>query len=174
MSKDMRNFSDILVWEKPFAYALISGNKDHEDLHGTVLFYDVPGGVLIRAEVFGLPVGENLWGSRILAFHIHEGENCTGNSQDPFANTGAHYNPTNSLHPEHAGDLPPLFGNKGYAWSAFVTNRFDTKDILGKTIIVHDHPDDFTSQPSGNAGEKIACGKINKCSVDYSDGFLYL
>lgn len=171
MSNDFISYSEVLVSGKPSACAHIHGNEDHQDLRGTVLFYDVPGGVLIQAELFGLPVGENPWGSRILAFHIHEGESCTGNAEDSFANTGAHYNPTNSLHPEHAGDLPPLFGNNGYAWSAFVTNRFDVEDILGRTIIVHDHPDDFSSQPSGNAGEKIACGKITKCSVDYSDRF---
>lgn len=39
-------------------------------------------------------------------------------------------------------------------------NKFKIKDILGKTIIIHDKPDDFVSQPSGNSGTKIACGVI--------------
>ena len=39
-------------------------------------------------------------------------------------------------------------------------NKFKIRDILGKVIIIHDMPDDFTSQPSGNSGKKIACGKI--------------
>lgn len=41
-------------------------------------------------------------------------------------------------------------------------NKFKIKDILGKVIIIHDSPDDFTTQPSGNSGTKIACGKIKK------------
>ena len=42
----------------------------------------------------------------------------------------------------------------------FLTNRFRVEEILGKTVIIHDSPDDFTSQPAGNAGKKIACGMI--------------
>ena len=41
-------------------------------------------------------------------------------------------------------------------------NKFKIKDILGKVVIIHDSPDDFTTQPSGNSGTKIACGKIEK------------
>ena len=44
----------------------------------------------------------------------------------------------------------------------FLTDRFKLKDVIGKAIIIHSMPDDFTSQPSGNSGEKIACGIINK------------
>ena len=39
-------------------------------------------------------------------------------------------------------------------------NKFKIKDIIGKVVIIHDSPDDFTTQPSGNSGKKIACGKI--------------
>lgn len=83
-----------------------------------------------------------------------------GNQNDPFPLTGSHYNPDNCPHPYHAGDLPPLFGNRGIAWSAFLTNRFQVRDVLGKTVIIHASPDDFTSQPAGNSGKKIACGVI--------------
>lgn len=62
--------------------------------------------------------------------------------------------------PYHAGDLPPLFGNQGYAFSAFVTDRFAVREIVEKTIIIHSKPDDFKTQPSGDSGEKMACGKI--------------
>ena len=41
-------------------------------------------------------------------------------------------------------------------------NKFKIKDIVGKVIIIHDSPDDFTTQPSGNSGMKIACGKIEE------------
>jgi Cu-Zn family superoxide dismutase len=43
---------------------------------------------------------------------------------------------------------------------SFLTNRFTLDEIIGRVIIIHDKPDDFTSQPSGNSGNKIACGKI--------------
>ena len=41
-------------------------------------------------------------------------------------------------------------------------NKFKIQDIIGKVVIIHDMPDDFNSQPSGNSGTKIACGKIEK------------
>lgn len=67
---------------------------------------------------------------------------------------------SNVSHPSHAGDLPPLLGNNGYAWSAFLTKRFTIEEILGKSVVIHAMRDDFTSQPSGNSGEKIGCGVI--------------
>ena len=63
-------------------------------------------------------------------------------------------------HPFHAGDFPPLLENNGYAYSKFLTNKFKISEIIGKVIIIHDLPDDFTTQPSGNSGTKIACGVI--------------
>lgn len=80
----------------------------------------------------------------------------------PFDKTGDHYNPTNEQHPQHAGDLIPLMGNQGYAWLAFYDKRLMIKDIIGRSIIIHKMPDDFMSQPSGNAGEKIGCGVIRQ------------
>ncbi|MBP3600475.1 MAG: superoxide dismutase family protein [Clostridia bacterium] len=56
--------------------------------------------------------------------------------------------------------MPPLFEVNGRAFSVFLTDRFSVPQILGKTVIIHALPDDFTTQPSGNAGEKIACGII--------------
>ena len=79
---------------------------------------------------------------------------------DTFADVGKHYNPQNCPHPAHAGDMPPFFSNNGYAVQMFLTDRFTVEEIIGKTIIVHSGPDDFTSQPAGNAGMKIACGEI--------------
>ena len=81
---------------------------------------------------------------------------------DPFAGAMSHYNPKGCEHPYHAGDLPPLFGNGGSALSLFLTNRFSVREITGKTVIIHDRPDDFTTQPSGNSGTKIACGVIER------------
>ena len=58
--------------------------------------------------------------------------------------------------------MPPLIANNGYAIQAFLTDRFTVREILGKTVIIHDSADDFTSQPAGNAGARIACGVIRK------------
>ena len=66
------------------------------------------------------------------------------------------------MHPFHSGDLPSLLENNGYAYMTVLTNRFKIADIIGKVVIIHDSPDDFTSQPSGNSGMKIACGIIRK------------
>ena len=81
-------------------------------------------------------------------------------SDAPFPLSGAHYNPGECEHPHHAGDLPPLFGCNGYAMSVFLTDRFLVDDVIGKTLIIHDRPDDFKTQPAGDAGEKMACGVI--------------
>ena len=62
----------------------------------------------------------------------------------------------------HAGDMPPLFGTDRFAFSAFLTDRFSAEEGIGKTVIIHDSPDDFTTQPSGNSGVKIACGVIRR------------
>ena len=88
------------------------------------------------------------------------GNSCTGNSNDEFANAKTHYNPTNCPHPFHVGDLPPLIENNGYSYMRVFINKFKVKGIIGKVIIIHDMPDDFKTQPSGNSGKKIACGII--------------
>ena len=74
--------------------------------------------------------------------------------------TYLHYNPGNKSHPQHAGDLPPLLSDAGEAWMSVYTSRFFPEDVIGKTVVIHDRPDDFHTQPSGDSGEKIACGKI--------------
>ena len=74
----------------------------------------------------------------------------------------SHYDPDGCEHPCHAGDLPPLFGNDGYALSLFLTNRFSVEEVTGRVVIIHSHPDDLTTGPSGNSGEKIACGVIRR------------
>lgn len=149
-----------LLSKQPTARAKITGSVYYPNISGWAIFYQVRGGVLLVVEVNGLPTGGKLCPSSVFGFHIHEGSQCTGTAADPFANTGSHYNPNHCPHPEHAGDLPPLFGNQGYAYMALFTSRFSVEEIIGRTIIIHDSPDDFKTQPSGNAGEKIACGQI--------------
>lgn len=79
-----------------------------------------------------------------------------------FPNTGNHYDPGNVPHPEHAGDLPPLLSNNGYSWMSFYTSRVNVEDIIGKSLVIHSMRDDFTTQPSGNSGDKIGCGVIER------------
>ncbi len=144
------------------AMAVVNGSADYPDINGTVTFVQKKNGVLVTASISDLPQGSaESCSSRIFGFHIHEGNSCTGNAQDPFANAKTHYNPYGCAHPFHAGDLPPLFENDGYAYLSVLTNRFSISEIIGRTVIIHDMPDDFTSQPSGNSGTKIACGVIS-------------
>ena len=142
------------------AVAFIKGSEQYQNIYGKVLFYSVRRGVIVCAQITGLPKSDNLCENYVFAFHIHDGINCSGNLNKPFANAGTHYNPNDCPHPHHAGDLPPLFGVNGSAFSAFLTDRFSVPEIIGKTVIIHALPDDFTSQPAGNSGEKIACGVI--------------
>ena len=151
-----------LLRRLPNAVAVIDGNAQNRAVHGTVKFYQgAESGVFVVANIYGLPASSEVCKSHIFAFHIHGGSDCGGNEEDPFANAGTHYNPGNCSHPYHAGDMPPLFGVDGRAFLAFLTDRFNVNEILGKTVVIHDRPDDFTTQPSGNAGNKIACGVIS-------------
>lgn len=149
-----------LLRQKPQAMAQIKGSSSYPDINGEVYFYQTKFGVIAAAIVSGLPKGTNRCHKPVLGFHIHEGSSCSGNSSDPFSDTMTHYNPEKCPHPYHAGDMPPLFCSNGFAFSAFLTDRFSVKEIVGKTVIIHSAPDDFTTQPSGNSGTKIACGEI--------------
>ena len=144
----------------PAAWAVLQGSPAYPNLQGTTRFYEHRHGVLVVTEVIGLPTSDNRCAQPIFALHLHDGGSCTGNDRDPFANVGMHYNPYGCPHPYHAGDMPPLFGVNGYAYGAFVTDHFTIRDIVGRSVVLHSSPDDFTTQPSGNAGEKIACGEI--------------
>ena len=147
---------------RPDAHAILRGSEEYPELCGMVRFYQTEQGVLTLAEVHGLPQGSGPCGGRVFGFHIHEGDACTGNAADPFADTGGHENPGDCDHPHHAGDLPPLMVQRGHAHLAVRTDRFRVRDILGRTVVIHDNPDDFHTQPAGNAGTKIACGIIGK------------
>ena len=144
----------------PCAAARIMGSDDYPDIIGETKFYQMSSGVLVATEVIGLPASCDICMNPVFGFHIHGGSGCTGNDEDPFADAFSHYNPNACEHPFHSGDLPPLFGNNGYALSVFLTNRFSLDEIIGRTIIIHLNPDDFTSQPAGHSGTKIACGNI--------------
>ena len=139
----------------PSAVACVSGGRVDPKIKGIIRFDQNCGGVLVTAEVTGLPR------DGFYAFHIHEGSSCSG---EMFLESGTHYNPDGVMHPNHAGDLPPLLSYKGKAKMSVLTGRFRVDEILGKTVIIHSDPDDFKTQPSGDPGEKIACGIICKAS----------
>lgn len=152
-------FTDLLIKDNPNAIAWIVGNAAEPQLNGSVKFYETPyKGILVEAEIFGLPNIREVGSSNFYAMHIHEYGDCT----IPFDKTGMHYNPTNMEHPNHAGDMLPLLGNQGYAFLAFYDKRFSIDEIIGKSVIIHSRADDFTTQPSGNSGDKIGCGVIRR------------
>ncbi len=145
---------------RPHAMASIYGSPDYPEIQGQARFWQTTHGVMCEVELIGLPTTQNPCESPILAMHIHNGESCSGTPADPFSNAGTHYNPNSCPHPYHAGDLPPIFVSAGYGFLSFLTDRFTAEEIIGKIIIIHSSPDDFTTQPAGNSGIKIACGEI--------------
>lgn len=105
------------------------------------------------------------------AFHIHENGDCS----DPAGESaGPHFNPAGQPHgnrdagPHHAGDLPNLVADtQGQADVNLLLADLELgsngpRDVLGRAIIVHETADDYTSQPGGNAGARIACGVIGR------------
>ena len=147
---------------RPQAAASIAGSESYPDISGTVRFYQTRQGVIVYAEISGLPHSDLPCHERIFGFHLHKGTDCGGNMDDPFADAMSHYDPNGCEHPYHAGDLPPLFGNDGLALCLCLTDRFSVDEVIGRTVIIHDHPDDLTTQPSGSSGTKIACGVIRR------------
>lgn len=144
----------------PDASAIVNGNRSHPELYGVVQFYQMPFGVFVIAQFHGLPITSGVNPNPFLGFHIHENDDCSQNVEDDFNMTGSHYNPDNSLHPNHRGDLPPILNCNGYAWQSFLTNSFVVSEIIGRSVVVHNSFDDFVTQPSGNSGAKIGCGVI--------------
>ena len=130
------------------AKAHIKGGKNCPNIDGTVTFKETKKGVLVTAKINGLPQSKTNCTGRFFGLHIHDGTSCTGNATDEFANAKSHLNPTKCPHPFHIGDLPPLIENNGQAYMSVLINRFKIKDIMGKVVIIHDMPDDFTTQPS--------------------------
>ena len=154
-------YSNLLCGRRPFASAALRGSSEYPEIKGTVDFFSTPAGVVVSAEVWGLPYNpEDRCASQIYGFHIHNAGRCTGSAEEPFADAGSHFDKSGCPHPAHSGDMPPLFGNKGYAWSAFLTDRLSPEDVMGRSVIVHSDADDFRTDPSGNFGRRIACGII--------------
>lgn len=138
------------------AIAIIKGDQAHSRLSGSVEFTQLDDSVKLNVKLRGLPK------SQFLGFHIHAGSECTGSEEDPFKNVRSHYNPSRRSHPDHAGDLPSLYSSTGEIDVSFETDRFKLEDVVGRAVIIHSQRDDFKSQPSGDAGSKIACGVIKE------------
>ena len=128
---------------------------------GTVTFAQRMGKVHVTADVRGLAPG------REHGFHMHERGDC---SSGDGMSTGGHWNPDNAPHgpqggPHHAGDMPSLVADaSGNAKATFmldgVTVAAGPKSVVGRGLIVHKDPDDYKTQPTGNAGARIACAVI--------------
>lgn len=128
------------------AKAHIKGSKKYPKIDGTVTFKETKNGVIVTAKINNLPQSKDKCKGRFFGFHIHEGTSCTGNLEDEFSDAKSHLNPNSCPHPFHIGDLPPLIENNGFAYMSVLINKFKIKDILGRVIIIHDMPDDFTTR----------------------------
>lgn len=133
---------------------------------GVASFTQTQGGLLIRLSVRNMPVGEH-------AFHIH----AIGKCEPPdFASAGGHFNPTSAHHgmmsgPGHAGDMPNLHIPSDGSLEVEILNTAVTLDKDkpnsvfhpgGTAVVIHASKDDYTSDPAGNAGARIACGVIGE------------
>lgn len=128
---------------------------------GTIDFKEVEGGVEVIANVEGLKAGDH-------AYHVHEKGDC---SAPDAASAGGHFNPNGHKHgspdaeEHHEGDFGNLTAGKdGKATKTFVMKGITLADgptsIVGKGFIIHEKADDFKTQPTGNAGGRVACGVI--------------
>ncbi|URZ01072.1 superoxide dismutase family protein [Clostridium felsineum] len=147
------------------AQANIVGGAIAPNIRGVVIFTAVANGTEVSVVLNGLPPYRPAMGGRPQVgphgFHIHGIRDCTkGTALKPFPNTGEHWNPTNQPHGNHAGDFPVIFSNNGYARMTFFTNKFRVPQIIGKSVVIHESPDDYRTQPAGASGRKIACGVI--------------
>lgn len=136
-------------------------DRDGETV-GDVVLRQMPNGTLLEVRLDGLQSG-------VHGFHVHE----TGACEPPFDSAGGHYNPEDAEHGfateggPHAGDLPnvhvPDSGRiEVEMFTSFLTLDDRLFDADGAAIIVHEGVDDYISQPSGAAGDRIACGVIEQ------------
>lgn len=131
--------------------------------NGTATLTALPKGVLGQMEVTGLP--PNSW----VAVHFHETGTCDHTTGHESA--GGHFNPAGGAHGYlaeggfHAGDMPNQYVGADGTLRAEILNNAVTLDaaetsVHGRALMVHGGKDDYTSQPSGNAGDRQACGVI--------------
>ncbi|MTH15564.1 superoxide dismutase family protein [Flavobacterium sp. LC2016-01] len=139
--------------------------KSNSTVSGTATFTEKNGKVTFVAKVSGLQPG-------VHAIHIHEKSDC---SAADGSSAGGHWNPTFKKHGKwgsaeyHKGDIGNFTADaKGNGTITLTTDEWcvgcgdANKDVLGKGLIVHQGTDDFTTQPTGNAGGRVACAGIIK------------
>lgn len=140
--------------------------KGGSKVQGTVTFEQMDDEVKMKADFSGLKEGEH-------AIHIHENADC---SSEDGKSAGGHWNPTDMPHGKwgaeegyHTGDIGNMTADAdGNATMEFTTDEWcigcddGKKNIIGHGVIVHDGADDFTSQPSGDAGSRVSCGEITE------------
>lgn len=137
--------------------------KSNSTVSGFATFKEKNGKVKFEAYISGLTPG-------VHAIHIHEKSDC---SSVDAASAGGHWNPTFKKHGKwgegecHKGDIGNFTADQnGKGYILLETDEWcigcgdPTKDILGKGLIVHQNADDFTTQPTGNAGGRMACSAI--------------
>jgi len=134
---------------------------------GTVTFTEVEDGVRVDAAITGLTPGKH-------GFHVHESGDC---SAPDAGSAGAHFNPTNKQHggadslERHVGDMGNIEADaSGEAKLNYLDHRMslgnDRRSIIGRAVIVHAKPDDLKTQPSGDSGDRVACGVIGRAKSD--------
>lgn len=143
------------------ATATMAGTAKYKKVSGTVEFKEVDGGIEVTANLEGLAKGDH-------GFHIHEKGDC---SAPDAMSAGGHFNPSNHKHgapdaeEHHEGDLGNITAGKDGKGTVTITIKDVTladgdKSIVGKGFIVHAKKDDMKTQPTGNAGDRVACGTI--------------
>jgi Cu-Zn family superoxide dismutase len=130
------------------------------NVHGVVTFTKVEGGVRVVADIEGLTPGEH-------GFHVHEFGDCSAASA---ASAGGHFNPHGMPHADpatahrHDGDLGNIVADDSGKAHYDVVNKLialnGADSVVGRAVIVHEKADDLKSQPTGNAGARVACGVI--------------
>lgn len=131
-------------------------------LNGNVSFEKVKDGIRVSGHFSGLKPNSTH------GFHVHEKGECKG---PDYSSAGGHFNPENRMHgspnseSSHVGDLGNLVADaNGMASIDEVVPHDKAKDfsmMSGKAVIIHSGKDDLRSQPSGDAGDQIACGVIH-------------
>lgn len=157
MAQSLQSVMDLLS-DYPVACAHMEGSSEIHHLVGDVYLYPFMEGTLLVADIEGIPF------SGFYGFHIHEHGPCmVGEGYTGFHDVGSHYNPTGQPHPYHAGDFPVLMSMNGHAFAMVYSDRLRPEEALGRALIIHEFPDDYTTQPTGNAGQHIGCGVFYPC-----------
>jgi Cu-Zn family superoxide dismutase len=147
--------------ERTYAVARIEARSGSQ-VSGTASFMGEGGPLSLSIEIEGAPAGTH-------AVHLHEIGDC---SAPDASSAGNHWNPTHEDHgrwgdaPFHLGDIGNVeVAEDGTGRLALITDKWaigtgSQNDVVGKSIIVHEKPDDFTTQPTGAAGGRIGCGVV--------------